>query len=156
MNNKIASILIVILALLMVVATVLVICEYSVTKEDDLLFISVAFSVITLLMFLFILFDIIIGRKLYIFKKEKIIVSRKGNILFEISNKEIASPVLVKDTVSGKNQMLSFKHNGKKHILLIRQNNEIALKHFLSGINVKNKDNTVEYLLLYILEIFCV
>lgn len=156
MNNKIASVLIAVLTLLMFMATVLVISEYTVTNEEELLIISVAFSVITLLMLLFILFDIVIGRKLYIFRKDKIIVSRKGKVLVEIANKDITSPVLIKDTHSGKNQMLTFKHNGKKHFLLIRQDNEVALRQFTSGINIKAKENTAEYLLLYILEIFCV
>ena len=156
MNNKIASILIVVLTLLMFVATVLVISEYSITNDEQLLFISIVFSLITVLMLLFILFDVVIGRKLYIFRKDKIIVSRKGKTIVEISNKDIILPVLVKNTIIGKNQMLTFNHNGKKHILLIRQDNEIALKQFTSGISVKTKDNTAEYVLLYILEIFCV
>ncbi len=156
MNNKIASILIIILTLLMTLATALVITEYTISFDIQLLYISIIFSVVTLFMLLFILFDIVIGRKLYIFKKDRIIVSRKGRVLAEIINKDINSPVLTKDAYSGKKQMLTFGYNGKKHLLLIRQDNEVALRQFISGINVKTRENTVQYLILYLLEIFCI
>ena len=156
MNSKIASALIFVLTALMILASVLIISEYLYSYEQELLFIGILFVIVTAFMLLFIIFDIIIGRKVYKLQKGKIIVSRKGKVLYEFSNKDITEPTLTRDASSGKSEFLTFRYNGKKHYVYIKEGKEIALKQFIQGINVKTRDNTLEYLLLFILEAFSI
>lgn len=156
MNSKIASALIFVLTALMILASVLIISEYLYSYEQELLFIGILFVIVTAFMLLFIIFDIIIGRKVYKLQKEKIIVSRKKKVLYEFSNKDITEPTLTRDASSAKSEFLTFRYNGKKHYVYIKEGKEIALKQFIQGINVKTRDNTLEYLLLFILEAFSI
>ena len=156
MNSKIAKALIFVLTFLMIFATALIISEYLHSYEFELLVISILFAIIIGFMLLFILFDIIIGRKVYKFQKSKIIVSRKGKILYEFSNKDISDVTLTRDVNSDKAQFLTFTYNGKKQYVFIGEGKEIALKQFVSGINVKHRENTIEYYLLFVLEAFSI
>ena len=48
------------------------------------------------------------------------------------------------------------REGAEKVIADLKEGKEIALKQFIQGINVKTRDNTLEYLLLFILEAFSI
>ena len=156
MKSKLAKALIFVLTSLMIFATALVIFEYLHSYESEFLIISILFALVTGFMILFIFFDIIIGRKVYKFQKAKIIVSRNDRIIAEFTNKEISDVTITRASSFDKSLFLTFIYNGKKHYVFFCEGKEIALKQFISGINVNYRDSILEYYLMFILEAFSI
>ena len=156
MNKKSTQVLAVAFTLLIIIATVLMYLTYFDCQESDVLIISIIFSILSLIMCAFTVLDVFIGKRQYYFKKDTIIVGRKGKMIDTIHKSAICSPILILDCQDGSPRIFLFSHGGKKHRIFVDNDKLNALKTMLSGVKIKTRDNAFEYLILYLLEIFCV
>ena len=156
MNKKSTQILAVVFTLTIVFATAVMYFTYFECRETDALLISVIFTLLSVLMCLFTVLDVCIGKREYFFKKDTIIVGRKSKTLEIISKADILSPVLITDFHDGTPKFFVFTYNAKKYRILVDHDKCDTLKRTLNGIKIETKDNMLEYFLLYILEIFCI
>jgi len=154
MGKKLLSVLAILLTALVGVATVLFIYEYiNNPKNVDLLIISIIFALITLVLIIAVIFDLFVGHNELIFKKEQIILGRKGEILYSIPKSNVLNPVLTYDSNNKESCMLSFKSGRKKYYVSINKGNKKAIDAFLKDVKYTKRENTLEYFLQHILDI---
>ena len=156
MNRKIISVFAVIFTLFLIFASVLMFVECFSSYTKELLTPAIVFSLASLISILFLILDVFIGRKRYIVEKEQIIVGRKGKMLYSILKKEIISPEMIVNPFAKNKCFLSFYFDNKRHIVSIKNSNDVVLKGLLSGTGAKTDENIGRYLLTSLIEIFCV
>jgi hypothetical protein len=122
----------------------------------ELLLPSIVLSVASVLVSLFLVRDVFIGRKTYKFKNDEIIVGRKNKVLYLVNKKDVLTPKIRLDSTTKKPCLFSFVYDKKHHAILINEHNEKAFKAFTSGVSVETCDGGFVDFVLYLLEIFCI
>ena len=156
MSKKIFSVFAVVFTLLLHFASGLMFVECSLSYSNELLLPGVILSLVSWVATLFLVHDVFIGRREYIFKNDNIIVGRKNKVLCEISKSNIQSPKIIVNSITKKSSFFSFYCNGKRHIVVVDERNEDRFKRFATDVNPKKIENTIQYIFVYLLEIFCV
>ena len=156
MDKKIASIFAFILTLFLLFASCVLIFECINSRSGELIVPSIILTLLSLITIIFLVLDVFIGRRSYIFKKDSIIVGRKGKTICSIPKECIESPYLVIDANSKKISYFRFTFNKNKHVIIIDKRNEEQFNRFIAGIDVNRKENFLQYILTYIVEIFCI
>ena len=154
MSKKLLPIFSLLLVSVVGVAAVLLIVEYiNNPRNIDLLIISLIFTLITFGMIISIIFDFLVGHKEFVLEKERIIISRKGKILYSISKGDISNPVLTCDANNKESRMLSFKSGKKKYYVSINKGNKKSIYAFLERVKYTKRENTIEYFLQHLLDV---
>ena len=126
------------------------------TDEYEILIIFVFLTLLTCALIANLILDFFIGHKEYTFEKDKIIVSRKENVLYTIPRNDISDVEFLFDSVNKASVILSFVSNDKKHRFLIKKSHNKTVEIFLRGIAFTKRESTVEYILQLILYVFSI
>ena len=156
MNKKIVTVFAVIFTTFLAFASSVMVVECFVYQNSRILFPTVMLSLTSLVTILFLVLDVFIGIKDYIFKNDVIIVGRKSKMLYSISKEDIVAPKIILNSLTEKSCFFSFYYNRKRHIVSVKDRNEGTFKRLVSDIQAEVIEDTMIDILMYILEIFCV
>ena len=156
MNKKIVVVFAIVFTLFLIFSTVLMWCACFSSYAYDLLLPALLFSLISVSLIAFLIVDVFIGRRTYLFKDGSIIVGRKSKVLYTIEKAEIRSVRIITDSLAKKSLFLVFYYNKKKHIIALSSENKRLIKAFINDLKHDETKNNLEYFITYILEIFCV
>lgn len=108
---------------------------------------SALFGTFTMVFAYLLIKELIFGANKYVFENNTLQIKRKDVVVFEINKNDIEKLVVVNDANDGEVHFITFRYDGKKHVVFNDESYKEDLMSFIDGVPAVKKSNLWYYVL---------